>query len=802
MSRPTVHLICNAHLDPVWQWRWEEGCAEALSTFATAVEILKEHPTLIFNHNEAVLYQWVQTHTPALFAEIQSLVAVGRWCIAGGWFLQPDVNLPETESLIRQITVGRAFFRERFGVTPRVAYNFDSFGHSAGLPQLLRLSGYELYIHMRPQAPDLALPADLYRWRGLDGSEILALRIAVGLYHTERHNIIERLQEGVALALQLDRDVPVFWGIGDHGGGATREDLRLINDFLRRESRVSIIHSTTERLYEALREAGRQAPVVEGELQRVFTGCYTSLARLKRQAIKSAAGLTQAEALRAATCWKLGQPFPHSELAEVWQDHLFNDFHDILPGSCVEPAEQDALALYGKVSEATRRLRLAAATAINAGPPQRRYLPVTVLNTNPACPRVPVEVEAMADLRPKWTGKWHLRLRTLDGREVPCQEEQPEALLPFNGWRRKVSFMADLPQIGAQHYELTLHEGERPQPAAPLALAHRLDNASGLVSSLDAGGGRECLRGALPQALVVADTGDAWGTDRWSYREVIGQFETEPVSVVVVESGPIRTITETQQRFGGSRLVIQTVAYAHWPVLEFRFRLHWQEERRRLKLALPTALLAPRILCEVPGGALARPADGQEHVHRRWLLVEGTLAGQATALAVVHDGCHGYDFQDGEIRLSVLRSAAYCHERGFQLGERPARKFMDQGVHEFRLLVTAGDAEGVRQRLSGLADFLSAPPVAYAHLPIGVGTDSGSSLLELSPANVRLLACHASPDSAALIVRLQEMAGQATTASLQLTGQPAPAALEFRPYEIKTLRCERESPPHEVPLTP
>jgi alpha-mannosidase len=694
--------------------------------------------------------------------------------------------------------VGRAFFREHFGVAPRVAYNFDSFGHSAGLPQLLRRSGYEMYVHMRPQAPDLALPSDLYRWRGLDGSEILALRIVVGLYHTERHNIVERLEEGVALALKLNRDVPVFWGIGDHGGGPTREDLRLIDDFLRREMRVEIIHSTTERLCDALRVVGQQAPVVEGELQRVFTGCYTSLARLKRQAAKSLAGLTQAEALRAATWWKLGQPFPQAELADAWRDHLFNDFHDILPGSCVEPAEQDALALYGKVSEATRRLRLAAATAINAGSPQRRYIPVTVLNANPACPRVPVEVEAMADLRPKWTGKWHLRLRTPDGQEVPCQEEQPEALLPFNGWRRKVAFMADLPQLGARHYELTIHEGERPQPAAPPALVHRLDAASGLVTSLDAGGGRECLRGALPQALVVADTGDSWGTDRWSYREVVGQFQTEPGSVVVIESGPIRTITETQQRFAHSRLVIQTVAYAGWPVLEFRFRLHWQEERQRLKLALPTTLLAPRILCEVPGGAFTRPADGQEHVHRRWLLVQGAIAGQPTALAVVHDGFHGYDFQDGEIRLSVLRSAAYCHEQGFKLGERPARKFMDQGVHGFRMLVTAGDAATLRQSVTGLADWLSAPPVAYSHLPIGVGADSGASLLQLSPPSIRLLACHASPDGAALVLRLQEVSGRATAATLQLASQPAPSSLPFRPYEIKTLRCERGGTLREV----
>ena len=492
MNTPTVHLICNAHLDPVWQWRWEEGCGEALSTFTTAVELLEEHPQLVFNHNEAVLYRWVQEYAPELFRKIQALVKAGRWCISGGWFLQPDVNLPDTESLIRQITTGRAFFREHFGAAPRVAYNFDSFGHSAGLPQLLVRSGYEMYLHMRPQAQDLPLPSDLYRWRGLEGSEILALRIVVGLYHTERDNMVSRLEEGAALALKLNRDVPVFWGIGDHGGGPTREDLQRIDDFVRRETRVKIVHSTTERLYDALKEPGCQAPVVEGELQRVFTGCYTSLARLKRQAVKSLAGLVQTETLRAATWWQRNQDYPELAFDEAWRDHLFNDFHDILPGSCVELAEHDALALYGKVSETTRRLRLGAAAAFNAGWPQRLYIPVTVLNANPSCTSVPVEVEAMLDLRPKWSGKWHLQLHTLDGDAVACQEEQPEPLLPFNGWRRKVVFMADLPQVGVKHYCLEIREGERVQESAAPLLAHSVGAQTGLVVALDAGGVRRC----------------------------------------------------------------------------------------------------------------------------------------------------------------------------------------------------------------------------------------------------------------------------------------------------------------------
>src|SRR5512137_2929630 len=326
VSPISVHLICNAHLDPVWQWRWDEGASEAQATFRNAVDILDEHPGLIFCHNEAVLYQWTERFDPALFEDIRRLVKARRWAVSGGWFIQPDVNLPGTESLIRTIAEGRSYFRDRFDAAPRVAYNFDSFGHSGGLPQILRLAGYEMYIHMRPQADELTLPADLYRWRGVDGTTIPAYRIAVGLYHTEHDNIEERLHAGVELALKLGRDVPVFWGLGNHGGGATRRDLETIDAFIARETRVRIVHSTPDRFYEAVREAAEAAPTVEVDLQRSFTGCYTSLSRLKRQAVASLGRLVQAETASAAASWLTGARFPEPELREAWPRHLFNDF--------------------------------------------------------------------------------------------------------------------------------------------------------------------------------------------------------------------------------------------------------------------------------------------------------------------------------------------------------------------------------------------------------------------------------------------------------------------------------------------
>ncbi len=807
MATPTIHLICNAHLDPVWQWRWEEGLSEALSTFGTAVRMLHRHKQLIFNHNEAVLYRWVEQNDPALFRQICRLVREGRWCIAGGWYLQPDANLPGTESFIRHITEGRNFFFKHFKSRPRVAYNFDSFGHTGGLPQILRRAGYDLYIHMRPQSNELALPSDLYRWRGIDGSEILTYRIAVGLYHTERDNILQRLEEGTELARRLKRDVPVFWGIGNHGGGATEEDLDTIAAFISRTTKVRIRHSTTELLYRAFRPLAARAPVVEGDLQRVFTGCYTSLSRLKRRAVTGLAEIVQAETVASFAWWCDRSEYPEDELQEAWRHHLFNDFHDILPGSCTEPAERDALDQYGCASAVARRVRMSAVSALNRGKHRQLYIPVTVVNTNPSCARVPVDVECMLDLRPKWTGTWHLGLFTLDGTEIPCQEEQPESLLPFNGWRRKVSFLADLPHVGTARYELRIAGGPPAAPGSTPAINHAIDTQTGLVTSFDAGAGRECLAGPAFQPIVVDDDGDSWGANRWAYRNVVGRFVPVPGSAVLVHPGPVRRIYESAFSWHESSITCRTISYPMWPVTEFHFRVHWKEKRKRLKFAIPTVFRADGILCEIPGGTITRPADGQEHVHGRWCMLEGMIDDRPTALAVINSGQHGLDFADGEIRLSVLRSAAYCHEQGFVLTDPPSRKYMDQGIHEFRLLVTAGNSADVRQQVTGLADWLSAPPAAYAHLPIGVppdkdslpGTPGGVSVFfGLTPSNVRLCACKRSRDGKALILRLQETSGHSSNARLSLSIPNISLRLSFSSYEIKTLRIERNGTWREV----
>ncbi|NOQ96831.1 MAG: hypothetical protein GQ561_01570 [Calditrichae bacterium] len=791
MTRPHIHLICNAHLDPVWQWRWEEGCAETISTFRNSVKLLRENEDLIFNHNESILYRWILEYDPDLFREIQSLVQKNRWFISGGWYLQPDVNLPATEAIYRQIMEGRYFFKKHFNVQPKVAYNFDSFGHSAGLPQILLQCGHEMYIHMRPQKQDIELPSDLYRWRGVDGSEIAAYRISVGLYHTEFENIEQRLREGVELALHSEHDIPIFWGIGDHGGGATRENLQKIRYFFKKENRVTYQHSTPDQFYDAIKGAAENAPVFKGGLQRVFTGCYTSLSRLKRGAMKSFHDLWQSEILSTHNWWQNGHPYPGKELNNAWRNHLFNDFHDILPGSCSEPAERDALDLYGQISNNLRKIKLKTAVSTNNGSENSVYLPITIQNTNPLYTRLPVEVECMISHRPKWEGKWHLKLFKSDGSPVPCQEEQPEALLPFNDWRRKLSFIADLPQIGSANYYAEAHPGSYKSQPGIAKKTFKIDDKIGLISRLSDKKLKNYLCGYLMRPLVVEDTADSWGTDQWNYRKIVGEFTVDPRSICIRESGPIRTIHESVHLYQQSKIIMKVISYPEFPYLEYRLRIHWNEQLKRLKLSIPTIFNQDTPICEIPGGITKCPNDGDEHVHGRWIILKGKSKQSLVGLAVIHNGLHGFDCLEGEIRLSVLRSAAYCHEKGMKLEKYPARKYMDQGIHEIRLLIITGEYQNLLQHISTMADLLNAPPVAYAHLPYGVSNNTGKNLFYWDRPNIRLLACKKSEQGDALILRVQEVSAKKTNTTLFFIVPDIKIQLNFQPLQIKTIRIEK-----------
>jgi alpha-mannosidase len=245
---------------------------------------------------------------------------------------------------------------------------------------------------------------------------------------------------------------------------------------------------------------------------------------------------------------------------------------------------------------------------------------------------------------------------------------------------------------------------------------------------------------------------------------------------------------------------MDTIVYSGWPVLEFKMQVFWWETRKMLKLSIPATFQQSSLLCEIPGGKIERPADGEEHVHGRWCLLCDTQKNSHKALALINNGQHGVDCKEGEIRLSILRGASYCHEQGFQLDEFSAPKFMDQGMHFIHLLVTVGEKTELLKKVSGLADWLNNPPSVYAHLPANQDYSQGrlkaqnsiSKLLTVIPENVRVLACKQSLDKKAVIIRVHETAGQSCRATICLFSD-LEMHISLKAFEFKTVRVNSDN---------
>jgi alpha-mannosidase len=172
-----LHMIGNAHIDPVWLWLWQEGFHEVKASFRSALDLMKEYDDFIFVASSAAFYEWIEKSDPAMFAEIQQRVQEGRWELVGGWWVEPDCNIPSGESFVRHGLYAQRYFKEKFGRIAKTGFNIDSFGHSATLPQILKKSGIDHYVFLRPMPHERSLPSRLFWWEACDGSRILAFRI-------------------------------------------------------------------------------------------------------------------------------------------------------------------------------------------------------------------------------------------------------------------------------------------------------------------------------------------------------------------------------------------------------------------------------------------------------------------------------------------------------------------------------------------------------------------------------------------------------------------------------------------------
>jgi alpha-mannosidase len=767
-------MIGNAHIDPVWLWQWPEGYQEVHATFASALDRLDEDPKFVFTHTSVLFLQWVEESDPALFARIRARVAEGRWQVVGGWWIEPDCNIPSGESFVRQGLYGQRWLLERFGLLATTGANLDSFGHNASIPQILARSGMDSYVFLRPKPDEnAAIPGPLFRWEAPDGSHVVAYRIPHE-YCAPRDDLGDHVERSLE-TLPGDRDeLAVFYGVGNHGGGPTKANLRSIRELDARGNSTRLELSSLRRFFDAAGDAG--LPVWRGDLQYHAAGCYTTHSGIKRWNRRAENLLQRAEKWSAVAYSLDLQDYPLAELTEAWQLLLFNQFHDTLAGTSIEPAYDDAR---DQIGHATSLAGLAFNRAVQSIarridiPFVEDTFPLVVFNPHPWRLRADVELEF------NWFKADGLRLAD----DVPLQLTRSLTTMSSN--RARLVFPADVPPLGYRVYRIERGAEERPPLAATETTLENdhvvleLDPASGRIARLVHKASGADVAGAGAHATVVNDLSDTWGHEVDAYDDVIGEFGA--ASARLVENGPVRAVIRVESSYGASTLREDYILSAHAQHVDVVVTLDWHEQLKLLKLRYPTSVAQPTATYETPYGHLVRDANGHEDPGQTWV----DVSGEGRGLAVVNDAKSGYDVTGASIGISAVRSPVWAWHDPRELEPDGDFEYMDQGRQTFRvrLVPHAGDwrAAGVVR----LAAELNQPPFALLESFHDGPLPADASFADDGGGSVVATVLKGSEDGDGYVLRAFESAGRDTTATVTVFGRAVELAL--RPGEIKTV---------------
>lgn len=808
-----MHLICNAHLDPVWQWEWEEGAAEALSTYRIAADFCQEYDSFVFCHNEALLYQWIEEYDPGLFLRIQELVKQGKWHIMGGWHLQPDCNMPSGEAFVRQILSGREYFLEKFGVVPTVAANVDSFGHSRGLVQILVRSGYDSYLFHRPGGGDrfMKFPKDEFRWVGYDGSEVVGIRMHYG-YNSAKGDAMRKIR-AVLEDYPDENDLYVcLWGIGNHGGGPSKKDLDDIAAFMQEQQLEGnqVLHSTPEAYVDELRRT-KNLPVIDTSLNPWAPGCYTSQVRIKQKYRQAENVYFLTETMCTHAHQQGLMAYPREELAQAMYDIMTVQFHDILPGTSIQPAEEMGIRMLDHGLEILSRLKARAFFALAAG--QRKAdsdkIPVFAYNPYP----YPISGDFMCEFN-LWDQNWKQeflqpRLYNENGDICPSQCEKEHSMIPLE-WRKRVVFHATLNPMSMNRFDCAFDTiPSKPVPAMEENETHyifdrgdlliQISKTTGLVDTVRQGDAVYIRENGF--ALEVFDDNfDPWYMDATAWKDKIGQFQLldseetarfchtdAPMPAVrVIESGAVRTVVEAVFGYRNARAVVKYKLSQHG-MLDVDVRIVWDEKQKLVRLNVPAAFAADTCVGEHPYGSEVLKGGMEENVSQKYVGIYSEKQG----ILAINNGVYGSAFDEKEhcLKLTLMRSPSYCAHPIDGRVTMPQDRYMpyiEQGERDFSFRFVFGDREALLERASRLGQQFNMMPMLLSFYPTGVGSLPGCPVQLEETDTVAMTAFKQAQDGCGYIIRLFNPTPQAAEARLRFAGQPAD--IKFGPYEIKTLR--------------
>lgn len=798
-GKQKIHLIANAHIDPVWLWRWQEGFAEILATFRSQLDRMDEFPEYKFTSACAAYYQWVENVDPLMFEQIRNRVKEGRWCIAGGWFLQPDCNIPCGESFSRHGLISQRYFLEKFGIMAKTGYNVDSFGHNGMLPQILRKSGMDSYIFMRPEKHEKDMPANLFDWQSPDGSVVRTFRIPMSYgmaCDPEKYRLLNEKADAEGVPYMG------FYGVGNHGGGATIKLLNILTPLTK--DHKNFVFSTPD---EYFREVGDlNVPIVADDLQYHAKGCYSACTQIKQGNRSCENNVLTAEMISVMASKLFDVPYPKKRLAKAWKNILFNQFHDIMGGCSIKDAYTDAGYLHSESMSITEQVINYAMQKISWN--IDTLMDSNVLGCKDNWSRV-WEHDSLGTpiivFNPlSWSVKTSIQINecaslvtdSLDN-EIPIQKVRG----PHTNGKDKYNtiFNADIPAYGYRMYRMFTHK----EPAGDVINGMVCDSTSienelikltfdrftgALISYYDKTKDQELLSKDTEAAVYDDSDYDTWAHGIKAFDRKIGQFKN--VSVTNIENGPVRSIMRVVMNYGDSMLCQDYMILSNDKRVTVRARVDFREKHRIFKIIVPVNVTEPKAYCEMPYGYIERKTDGDEQSGQKWMAVIGKKGG----LGFANTSKYSFSVSDNVFALTILRTAIYADH----FGDRDEFvDYMDLGVHDF--IYTMFPYESLEASAKNAYELNM--PVRHIIETFHHGTLGG--VLEgiyVSSGNIIVTAIKDAEDEDGTILRAYESSGEDTDVVITSPLWNTKIDAHFGHNEFKTFKIAKDGTVTEVDL--
>lgn len=788
VSGMTLHVIPQSHIDLAWWWRYDPETLKIVveHTLETAFNNFEVFPDYTFTFLQVPAIEPLETQFPKLFYKLRYYVhkprpmdgripnpgpsgAKGRLAIGSGLWCEVDGSVPSGESLVRQCVYGKRYFQHVFGIDVRTAWFADAWTHPWTYPQILKKSGIDSYMFIRPRDEG----ESMFWWEAPDGSRVFA--------YTPFIDPGERLPDQAVthqrLAATHQRygvtDNMVLVGVGNHGGGAIREDVARMKQLMaQRETAqgdknkpAKVEFSTPARFVESVLREPHNFPVIRTELEPTLRGAYTTVGEIKRGNRYSENLLLTTEKFSAIASWMGVRPYPQALLFDAWKKTMLNQFHDTISGTDVPPSIDDALRRYAEVqgtaaAELESALRAIAARINTKGP----GIPLTVFNPL-AWERTDI-AEGMIAWRDTTS---EITIVDDQGHSVPAQvvareSKGPQPVLRF-------AFLAEsVPSLGYRTYWARPAKPNAKRHAVSPASVHELENeffkvtldpATGCLSSIyDKTAQREVLaQGAQGNLIqIIEDLGDSEGF----LKDAQGNIEhnvwdgpswnvnTDP-QISPVEHGPLGLTVVVKQKFGLARFTQRITLTHKVPRIDFDLAIDWEGKNRMVKVAFPLSVSSPTATSEIPYGVIDRKSNGQECVAQNWV----DISNGGYGVSLLNDSRYGHDFTENTIRISVLRSP-----------DQPVAATDEKGTHHIRYALyphrgSWQEAATVRRG----SEFNTPMPVLASTSHTGE-LPSIQSFLQVSPENVVVSVLKKTEDSEDLILRCYESTGRACSARI------------------------------------